>query len=42
VPTAISVSGPAERVTRDAGERIIPFLQQAASDLSADLLQPTG
>ena len=41
VPTAISVSGPAERV-RDAGERIVPFLQQAAGDLAADLLQPTG
>jgi len=42
VPTAISVSGPAERVTRDAGERIIPVLLQAAGDLAADLLQPTG
>jgi IclR family transcriptional regulator, acetate operon repressor len=42
VPTAISVSGPAERVTKDAGERIIPVLLRAAGDLAADLLQPTG
>jgi IclR family transcriptional regulator, acetate operon repressor len=42
VPTAISVSGPAGRVTKDAGDRIIPVLLQAAGDLAADLLQPTG
>ncbi|MGH3638067.1 MAG: IclR family transcriptional regulator [Mycobacterium sp.] len=34
--TAISVSGPAGRVTLDEGERIVPILQRVAKQLSRD------
>jgi IclR family acetate operon transcriptional repressor len=34
---AISISGPAGRVTDDATNRIVPILQQVASELSEAL-----
>jgi IclR family acetate operon transcriptional repressor len=36
-PTAISVSGPEARVTRDAADRIVPVLLRTAQDIGADL-----
>ncbi|KAF4408781.1 MULTISPECIES: IclR family transcriptional regulator [Streptomyces] len=36
-PAAISVSGPAGRVTEEATERIVPLLQEVAADLSKAL-----
>lgn len=38
---AISISGPAGRVTDSATERIVPILQQAAKELS-DALASSG
>jgi len=35
-PTAISVSGPAARVTLDSADRIAPILQRVANELGAD------
>ncbi|MFF5156819.1 IclR family transcriptional regulator [Streptomyces sp. NPDC000348] len=39
-PAAISVSGPAGRVTESATERIVPVLQQVAAELSGALSAP--
>ncbi|MEO3753789.1 IclR family transcriptional regulator [Streptomyces sp. B6B3] len=40
--TAISVSGPAGRVTDAATERMVPLLKEVARDLSATLAAPDG
>ncbi|GAA2418383.1 allantoin degradation transcriptional regulator AllR [Streptomyces glaucosporus] len=40
VPTAVSVSGPAGRVTDAARDAFVPLLQEAARDLSATLAGP--
>lgn len=44
LPTAaaISISGPAGRVTEAATDRIVPLLQQVAAELSEALLTSNG
>ena len=37
-PTAISVSGPAARVTIDSAEHIVPLLKRVAKELTAQFL----
>jgi IclR family acetate operon transcriptional repressor len=37
VPTALSVSGPAARVTFEFGERAVPVLHEVARDIAAEL-----
>ncbi|GHF26009.1 IclR family transcriptional regulator [Streptomyces mashuensis] len=39
---AISISGPAGRLTEEATERIVPLLQEVAADLSATLAAPAA
>lgn len=39
---AISISGPAGRVTEAATDRIVPLLQQVAAELSEALLTSNG
>ncbi|MFE7130459.1 IclR family transcriptional regulator [Streptomyces sp. NPDC057638] len=39
---AISISGPAGRVTDEATERIVPILQEVARELSSSLRNPPG
>ncbi|MCX2924483.1 IclR family transcriptional regulator [Streptomyces sp. NEAU-W12] len=41
-PAALSISGPAGRVTKAATERIVPVLQQVATELSEVLTAPGG
>ena len=41
-PAAISISGPAGRVTEEAMERIVPVLQQVADDLAQALAGVNG
>lgn len=41
-PTAISVSGPAARVTMESADRIVPLLKRVAKELTAQFGQNTA
>ena len=41
-PTAISVSGPAARVTIDSADHIVPLLKRVAKELTAQFVENTA